>query len=234
MKRKLENVTLIGIDCVDVDRLILATDICLKNFDFGDVKLLSSIDSNHPNIVKIDSLNSLETYSEFCTKKLDNYIDTEFALIIQHDGFILNPYAWDDEFLNYDYVGAPWHIKDWAIEKFGVPEELRDTILVGNGGFNLRSKKLIRAIKEMDLENSFDRYQPEDVVICVDKRNELEKKGIKFAPPEVAGKFSFEAIDEVNNKWTDQFGFHGLSWTDISKWLNENPKFKNKINNTLE
>jgi len=125
-------------------------------------------------------------------------------------------------------------VNDWAIKNFGVPEELRDTTLVGNGGFNLRSKKLIREIKEMDLESNFKRYQPEDIVICVDKRKELEDKGITFAPPEIAEKFSFEAINEVNNKWTDQFGFHGLRWTDISKWLNENPEFKNKIDNTLE
>ena len=55
-------------------------------------------------------------------------------LIIQHDGFILNHKAWDNEFLNYDYIGAPVY---WMGNKL---------IEVGNGGFSLRSKKLLKII----------------------------------------------------------------------------------------
>jgi len=32
-KRKLETVTLLGIDCVDLDRLVLAMDICQEKFE---------------------------------------------------------------------------------------------------------------------------------------------------------------------------------------------------------
>ena len=43
--KNLANVTLIGADCVDIDRLLLAADICQKDFEFGAVKLLSSTPS---------------------------------------------------------------------------------------------------------------------------------------------------------------------------------------------
>lgn len=49
-------------------------------------------------------------------KLLDSYIETPHVLVVQYDGFILNPDAWTDEFLEYDYVGAPWWYEDeWNV-----------------------------------------------------------------------------------------------------------------------
>ena len=46
-------------------------------------------------------------------------------------------------------------------------------------------------------------------------------------------QFSFEGGDELSGvTWTNQFGFHGLRWTDISLWLQENPN--EPIDNTLD
>jgi hypothetical protein len=36
-KKKLEGVTLLGIDCIDLKRLNLAMEICQKDFEFDDV-----------------------------------------------------------------------------------------------------------------------------------------------------------------------------------------------------
>jgi len=223
--KKLNTVTLLGIDCVEIDRLILAADICLKNFEFADVKLLTSIPSSNPYIVPIGSITSVEEYSRFAIAELDQYVDTPHALVIQYDGFILNPDAWSDEFLDYDYIGAPWLVHDWSIEKFGFPPAAKDQLLVGNGGFSLRSKKLISLLAQMSKEGMFEKYHPEDVVICVEKRKKLEEQGILFAPIPVAKQFSFEAEDEENIMWDGQFGFHGLQWTDISKWLANHPEY---------
>ena len=33
---------------------------------------------------------------------------TPHVLLIQWDGFVVNPSAWSDEFLDFDYVGARW------------------------------------------------------------------------------------------------------------------------------
>ena len=175
--KKLANITLFGLDCVEIDRLIQASEICLKDFEFGKVKFLTSLESKNSHIVKIDPINYIEAYNDFMIKQMNGYIDTDFALVIQYDGFILNPEAWTDEYLNYDYIGAPW----WNEGKF----------IVGNGGFSLRSKKLLEILQNDD---SIQRFpdDPEDWFICVTKREYLESKGIKFAPVELAKKFSLD------------------------------------------
>ena len=61
----------------------------------------------------------------------------------------------------------------------------------------------------------------------------MEEAGIKFAPVEIAKRFSFEAFDKERNQWDGQFGFHGLRWTDISLWLSDNPDYQSKITNVL-
>lgn len=217
MKKKLSNVTLFGLDCVDINRLIQAAEICAKDFEFEQIKLLTSLESNNSNIVKIVPVNSIEAYNSFMIKKINSYIDTDFALVIQYDGFILNPKAWADDYFKYDYIGAPWYEDGQFI--------------VGNGGFSMRSKKLLEILqKDETIQISPD--EPEDTFICMEKRDYLESKGIKFAPVDLAKQFSLEANEKDGVRWTNQFGFHGLKWTDISKWLKEHPKYK--IDNTLD
>ena len=229
----MKGVTLLGIDCIDLDRLNLAMEICQKDFEFADVKILSSLNSNKiKNIIKIKPINSLEEYSLFIIRDLDKYVDTSHVLIVQHDGFILNSLAWTDEFLGYDYIGAPWLVADWSVKNFDFPRELIGKYVVGNGSFNLRSKKLLSLSSELYEKGELKRHSPEDVSICIYYRNLFERHGIKFAPVNIAKKFSYEAENDKNYSWDGQFGFHGLKWTDISKWLKANPKYniENNIN----
>jgi len=214
--KKLNNVTLFGLDCVDIDRLIKAAEICCKDFEFADIKLLSSIPSDDKNVVKIDPIESIRSYSQFMLKELNNYIETDFALIIQYDGFILNPAAWDDEYLKHDYIGAPLWVED--------------KLVVGNGGFSLRSKKLLDILQNdtiISIEDvpSHKYAENEDWIISVIKREYLEGLGVKFAPVELAHKFSFEKNKEYGAHWSGQFGFHGLKWTDISVWIKDHPEY---------
>lgn len=220
--KKLENVTLLGLDCVDIDRLCKAVEICCNDFEFSDIKLLSSIPSNSKNVIKINPVESLRDYSQFILKELNNYVDTEFVLIIQHDGFILNPSAWDDEYLKYDYVGAPLLVDD--------------KLVVGNGGFSLRSKRLLELTQndnkiKIETKPSHKYSENEDWIISVILRDYIEAQGISFAPIELAHKFSFEKNKEYGAKWNNQFGFHGLGWTDISSWINDHPEhdIKNEL-----
>lgn len=232
MKKYLPNVTLLGVDCVDINRLIQAAEICTKDFEFAEVKLLTSLSSQNKNIVKIEPVKSAEEYSKFAICELDKHFNTSHILIIQYDGFILNPAAWEDKFLDFDYIGAPWLVADWSVRDFGFPENLLGKIVVGNGGFSLRSKKLTSLCAKLVKDNLFSAYHPEDVAICVNSRKLLEDNGIKFAPVELAKKFSFESENDENDIWDGQFGFHGLRWTDISKWLKEHPEYN--IDNTLD
>lgn len=231
MKKKLENVTLLGIDCVDLNRLIQVSEICLTNLDFAEVKLLSSMNSENPNVIKIDEIKSVEEYSKFVIENLDEHVDTSHVLLIQYDGFILNPEAWSDEFLEYDYIGAPLLVRQMHINRLDWPKELLGEYLIGNGGFSLRSKKLLSLSADLSKQNFFKKYHPEDMVLCLENREYLESQGIKFAPVSVAQNFSYEAEDMERYSWDGQFGFHGLKWTDISKWTREHPEYK--INNDL-
>jgi hypothetical protein len=143
--------------------------------------------------------------------------------VIQYDGFILNPDAWCDEYLDYDYIGAAW-------------DELDDGWIVGNGGFSLRSKRLLALLQTDDTildPTALDPPDaPEDWYICVMIREYLEAHGIRFAPVDLAKRFSLEGGESVGVTWTNQFGFHGLGWTDISRWLTQNPG--EPINNMLD
>lgn len=138
--------------------------------------------------IHIPPLRSNNEYGQVIFEKLPEIITDEYVLIFQWDGFPLDPNKWKNEFLNYDYIGAP--NGNW----------------MGNGGFSLRSKKLLHTLRDLnitvDLSNPYD--QPEDLIICTHKRSLLESNGIKYAPVNIAAQFSFEA-DLINK---NVFGFH--------------------------
>ena len=103
----------------------------LTIFPVKKAMLLSSDpDADHPNIecIKIPTLGYLE-YSQFCVEQLANFVHTEHMLNLQLDGFIVNPHRWNNAFLEYDYIGAPWQSKKHR--------PIPNGVAVGNGGFSL-------------------------------------------------------------------------------------------------
>lgn len=180
---KLKDVTIVCVDSVNTFRALNALERCLTYFDFGG-ELFIQQDRAGAGIYCI------ERYSEFMIKELPYFIKTDFALIVQFDGFIVNPKAWTDEFLKYDYIGAPW----WY-----------DELNVGNGGFSLRSRKFMEACSKFDYGK---KPHPEDDVICRQFRNDFESMGFKWAPENVASKFSWEGNVKYPN-YNGAFGFHG-------------------------
>ncbi len=123
----MKSVTLMCVDCVDIKGAIKVLEWCKKMFDFGDVKLLTSIDTDYEHAEKIMPLNTLVAYSIFMLTKCHEYIKTDHVLIVQRDGWIINPQSWDDKWLQFDYI-APLFVQ---------------FDLVGSGGFSMRSKKLM-------------------------------------------------------------------------------------------
>jgi hypothetical protein len=172
----------------------------------------------------IEPINYIE-YNNFMVKRLYDYIKSDFCITIQNDGFIINPYLWKDEFLHYDYIGAPW--SDYLIQStdavFNYVKENRKYSLVGNGGFSFRSKKLLKETKNSpyncDIQkiNNFSLKtgevgehvmipMPEDNYICLNYYEYFIERGIKYAPIELANIFSTE-VPQYPNK--NSFGFHG-------------------------
>jgi len=228
MKLNLSNVTLYGVDTVDLDRQLKAFAICESYADFGAKKIITNLTDSYitdsgVEVIHSDEVNSLYDYNHFNLKRMNDYFDTDYVMVAEHDGFILNPEAWTEEFLQYDFIGAPLLVEGKQ--------------LVGNGGFSIRSKKLERLIQDdptIQLGNKLDhRYaENEDWVICVVMREYLESKGVKFAPAELGHRFSLENNREYGNIWNGQFGYHGLRWTDISAWIAKNPEWE--IHNPLD
>lgn len=197
----LDDVTLLGVDCIDIERLLFAAEVSQKNILFKQVKILSSIPHKNKHLVRIDPITSKEEYSHFMIKRLYDYVTTKHVLVIQWDGFVLNPFNWSDDFLKFDYIGAPW------THKICAPMEPGDKYDVGNGGFSLRSRRLLRKLASDD---SINVYHPEDLVICRTFGEYLKRSGFKFGNKEIASSFSIE-----HGKWKNQFGFHDA---DISDW----------------
>ena len=105
MKINLPNITLVAVACVRVQETIKAIEKSCSGINFGSVKLITHEDAKGDifETVYIDPLN-YENYNRFIVFDLHKYIETEFALIIQDDGFVTGPNQWRKEFLDYDYI----------------------------------------------------------------------------------------------------------------------------------
>jgi len=196
----LKDVTLFCVDTKQPDKAQKAIDICTHYANFGKVVFIK----DGVNI------NSLQDYSNFILGIMPDYIETDFVLTVHWDGFILNPQAWSDEFMLYDYIGAPW---------FNNPISNNPNMLVGNGGFSLRSKRLINKVKEIVTYAGNMRFHPhEDIVICVQLREFLEKENLSFAPIHLAEQFAVE----TKGVWTNEFGFHNFDYINPYRdgWIN--------------
>ena len=193
MKPKLDNVTLICIDCVNYGEALTAIRKSMYQVDFAKVKFLTDIKAYNPNfpfeIVKIPKISSKQEYSKFIIKELDKYFDTDYVMVIQHDGYVLDGSKWDDSFLDADYIGSPWL-------------EAGDDA-VGNGGVSIRSKKLQNALATDDFIQYTD---PEDNCICKYYKPYLQEKyGITYAKEDVAEHFGYELREPIY----PTFAFHG-------------------------
>lgn len=153
--------------------------------------------------IKIKKLLNVSEYNNFVINDLHKYVERfeeSHCLIFQWDGFPVLEKLWKDKFLDYDYIGAPLYNsnKDGVIIAQGI---------VGNSGFCLASRKLFKAIETLGIRHDINNHENDDIVICVNKRSELESAGIRFAPIEIAKSFSQEMGFGFDVK---SFGFHGF------------------------
>lgn len=186
----------------DIENSIKILEKTSEILDMAGVKkndpiLFSPVNFNHKKIrhFKIKNLTYAE-YNNFIIHLGKFWNDNSYALICQNDGYPIYADNWTNEFLEYDYIGSPWGTDR--------PDHKR----VGNGGFSLRSSKLLKTVS--DLVSSPNGFS-EDLVICDILGDVLQEQyNIKFAPISLAMKFSFEHyIPERNNMQLNEcFGFH--------------------------
>lgn len=209
----LKDVTIVSINTRDPENSIKAIEYSSRYINFGDTLLITDKEYPEINTAIISKINSLGEYSLFCAQQLHKYIKTSHVLLVQPDGFVTNPLMWSDNFLNFDYIGAPWDIllSHRGMHTCGMGLDINQTpIIVGNGGFSLRTKKILEEASKLDYPTP--EYIPEDNFFCILKRKELKERGMKYADIKTAKRFSFECPIDLNEKnitLDAHFGFHG-------------------------
>lgn len=206
----LKNVTLFQFNCLDPEIGVKAIQYSKRGINFGRTVLVTHrIPENITSDIEVFLVDKTDHdgSSKFHFGPLQQYCSTDYLLSIQTDGFVINPHLWTDEFLEYDYIGAPW--------PFGQP--WHTTYRVGNGGFRLESKRLIELCSNIP----WNPGDHDDMLIGVHYRPYLESQGCKFPTVEFAAKFSLElVIPEIPYNLNNCFGYHGKH-TDQSRAYSE-------------
>lgn len=153
---KIPKVSLIIID-TDVYKLAYrALKESISKFDFDEILIFSDNPEEWPGqqIILIPKINNFFQYNNFVINELIKYLKNDYFILMQYDGYVIDPSQFSDEFFKYDYIGAPW---PW-----------HKTNNIGNGGFSWRSKKLMEAVSSLGY--SEENREPEDDFICRTKR----------------------------------------------------------------
>ena len=206
---RIPSIDLVSVACTKVPETIEAMRKCQAQMKFNRSILFTheDIQAEGIDIVKIDKLD-YKGYNEFVAMKLWQYIGADYVLLMQNDSWILDGKLWDDIWFKFDYLGAGWPIPPEE-DKITYRTPKGELMRVGNGGFTLRSRKLLRAPTILGLEftDMGTGFPNEDGFLCVHYREELEKQGIKFAPLSTVVHFSQELpIPEAEG--IKPFGFH--------------------------
>ena len=162
MSRHYNDVTLVTIETMYHDMARRALEETLKRLPFKNVLIFSDKEvlpgATHVKIEHGDML----SYCTLLLKGMAEHVTTSHMIFQQWDAMVHDEYQWTDEFLDYDYIGAPW---PWQS-----PENA-----VGNGGFSLRSKRLLDACLDQYIRFT-NFYKNEDELIGKLFRSFLEEK----------------------------------------------------------
>tara|TARA_R100000458_G_scaffold17345_3_gene15019 strand:- start:3572 stop:4237 length:666 start_codon:yes stop_codon:yes gene_type:complete len=205
---KLENITLVILSSIKLDKSIKALEYSSKDIEWGSVKLISDTKpDNLPDFIQHEfcpKMSNIDEWNYAAIYELPKHIETDYCMLIHDDGFVVNADSWRDEFLEYDYIGAPWPMPQ---DDFSFRAKDGELVRVGNS-VSLRSKKLLDLPIKLNLEwKAFHGYYNEDGYICVNYRHKYLENGIKFADIDVAKYFSHESmIPEIEG--IKPFAFH--------------------------
>ena len=151
-------------------------------------------------------------YTFFMMYCLHTYIDTDFCLTVQDDGWVLDGKNFRKEFYDYDYIGSPTHAGlhgDNLYLQFSW-QQFDNPTVVQNGGFSLRSRKFLEAPAKHGIMHTLHNVEPfinEDVQLSCLLRPQMESVGVKYAPLWLAKTFGMEY---KGPKFHDGFNYGNL------------------------
>jgi hypothetical protein len=206
VKINLPDVTLVAIETREHALMRLAIEDCLSAADFGDVLVLT--DAPHKLGYLGDNCR-VHIVPDWDTKlgwvrgwwyEPTPLLRTAYTLNVEWDGGIWDTSMWTDEFMRYDYIGAPWW---WH----------KEGKKVGNGGFSLMSTRLRRYLRDRQWEFPCDSQLGDDL-LCRKYRPKLEERGFTWAPEQLAHDFSLECCR--SSPETRHFGYHAMfNWPKV-------------------
>lgn len=210
MKLQLPDVTLVMVETREHKLARMAIEDCLDVAEFGEVLVLT--DNKTPffgidaRFVKVPDWPEKIGWSRSWWYDVPPLLRTRQTLNIQWDSWIIDASQWDDAWLQYDYIGAPW----WYQDEDGGKN-------VGNGGFSLVSTALKRYLAKHRDKYPCDTCIDDDL-LCRKYRPQLEKEGFRWAPEHVADKFSYEGCGKEPRPFRKHFGFHAMfNWPKVLK-----------------
>lgn len=164
-----------------------------KEFIQSELSACSGIEYmslERPN-VDIPYLNRIMKTTKFWTDfKAENILIFQSDAILRRSGI--------DEFLKYDYIGAPWHLQNKIVIK------THGLLRVGNGGLSLRTaSSMIEAIERFG--NTTNDKEDEDVFFA----RALHVMGRNVASPQTAANFAME-VPNNDLDMTNPLSLHSI------------------------
>lgn len=194
-KLSLPDVTLIALTSLDFEGHKLAVDKSCEGIEWGDVK-----------IVWDEKITSIDEWNYKIVFELWKYVSTPFAMLIHADGYVKDASKWQPEFLNYDYIGAPWPL---PTDDYSYRDTRGNIVRVGNS-VSIRSYEMLYMPYYLSLDwKPYYGNTNEDGFLTCHNRHLLEEQGTKFAPIEIAKHFSKEH-EIPENEGVETFAFHTI------------------------
>jgi hypothetical protein len=197
-KLSLPDVTLVTAYNIAHELSAMAIEECLKKIEPADVIVFSDKPPKIPGVSyrPVQGPEELNWWENIVWYEIPEAVKTSHFLLVQYDSWVLEQTCWSNEWLEHDYIGAPW----WRFD---------ERYNMGNGGFSLRSTKLMRHLARN--RDTYPLSTPEDNAICLFYRPSLELE-FKYAPVEDALTFSRERVEvnDSNGKRLPTFGYHGV------------------------
>ena len=185
---KILDITALIINVGEIEPCVKALDNTVETikgyFDFKHYVILTDKDITHDRyeIKKVPEMNR-DQYNLFCIQNLWKYVETPHFLMLHTDGFIIHPELWNDKWLEYDYIAAPW--MDGKI---------------GGGGFSLRSVKLAYEVSR-NFKETKPKYNEDGYYSNMSNSSTL----FKYPSVQEALKFSQETMFDAD---IIPFGIH--------------------------
>lgn len=162
-----------------------------NNIEYGS-KIVEKLNKQFENRISMVNLNVDDLYGHVVYSKIlatktiiYDYIDTEMFLLFQTDSMIIKQNAHlINNFLEYDYVGAPWLICDYPITK--------NCDFIGNGGFSLRNKnKMLEIIEKIKWNDIHEDLYFATKYDNIDVKKPEYNKACTFCVDEVFSELAF-------------------------------------------